>query len=48
MRVMIAGLLALMVVNGCTALKKTEDLPVPTDGRSIQGGPQGESDMDGL
>ena len=48
MRVMIVGLLALIVVNGCTALKKTEDLPVPTDNRSIQGGPEGESNMDGL
>jgi len=48
MRVMIVGLFVLIVINGCATVKKTEDLPVPTDGRSIQGGPEGESNMDGL
>ena len=48
MRVMIVGLLILIVINGCATVKKTEDLPVPTDGRSIQGGPEGENNMDGL
>ena len=48
MRVLLAGLLVLMAVNGCAALKKTEDLPVPTDERSLQGGPEGEGDNSGL
>jgi hypothetical protein len=49
MRVLMAGLLVLIAVNGCAALKKTEDLPVPTDSRSLQGGPEGENlDSDGL
>jgi len=49
MRVLVVGLLVLMAVNGCAALKRTEDLPVPTDDRSLQGGPEGENDnADGL
>ena len=49
MRVLVVGLLALMMFNGCAALKRTEDLPVPTDSRSLQGGPEGENDnADGL
>ena len=48
MRVFAVGLLVLIVANGCAALKKTEDLPVPTDNRSIQGGPEGEGDNSGL
>ena len=49
MRVLAVGLLVLIVINGCAALKKTEDLPVPTDNRSLQGGPEGEgNNADGL
>ena len=49
MRVLVVGLLVLMAVNGCAALKQTEDLPVPTDEKSLQGGPEGENDDgDGL
>jgi hypothetical protein len=44
MRVLIVGLLTLIVVSGCAALKKTEDLPVPTDSQSLPGGPEGETD----
>lgn len=49
MRMLAVGLLVLIAVNGCGALKRTEDLPVPTDNRSLQGGPEGETDNpDGL
>ena len=48
MRMLAVGLLALIVLNGCAALKRTEDLPVPTDDRSLQGGPEGEGDNSGL
>jgi hypothetical protein len=49
MRVLAVGLLALIVLNGCAALKRTEDLPVPTDSKSLQGGPEGENgNADGL
>ena len=49
MRMLAVGLLVLIAANGCAALKRTEDLPVPTDQRSIQGGPEGENDnMDGM
>ena len=45
----VVGLLALIVVSGCAALKRTEDLPVPTDSQSLPGGPEGENDnADGL
>jgi hypothetical protein len=49
MRMLVAGLLVLIVVNGCAALKNTENLPVPAEDRSLQGGPEGETlDADGL
>ena len=47
MRVLAVGLLALIVVSGCAALKRTEDLPSPaTD--AAPGGPEGEDNSDGL
>jgi hypothetical protein len=43
MRVLAVGLLALIVLSGCAALKRTEDLPSPaTD--AAPGGPEGEDD----
>ncbi|HEY7140736.1 MAG TPA: hypothetical protein VIE44_11590 [Methylomirabilota bacterium] len=43
MRLLAVGLLALIVVSGCAALKKTEELPSPaTD--AAPGGPEGEDD----
>jgi hypothetical protein len=44
MRVLAIGFLVVIAVNGCAALKKTEDLPVPTDSQSLPGGPEGETD----
>jgi hypothetical protein len=49
MRAMMIGLAALVVFSGCAALKRTEDLPIPTAADSVQGGPEGENgNMDGL
>jgi hypothetical protein len=49
MRVFAVGLLVLIAVNGCAALKRTEDLPIPPEDRSLQGGPEGENgNMDGM
>lgn len=43
MRWLFVGLVTLMLVNGCAALKRTESLPSP--GRDvIMPGPEGESD----
>jgi len=43
MWVLAIGLLALVVVNGCAAMKRTEDLPTPA-GDAAPGGPEGEPD----
>jgi hypothetical protein len=47
MRVLVAGLVALMLVSGCAALRRTEDLPSPLPEDSL-GGPEGEEDPGAL
>jgi hypothetical protein len=48
MRMIAVGLVAVILLSGCAALKRTEDLPSPaTD--AAPGGPEGEGDdADGL
>jgi hypothetical protein len=41
MRALAVGLVTLIVVNGCAAVKRTEDLPTPA-GDALPGGPEGE------
>ena len=45
MRFLVVGLAALMLVSGCAALRKTEDLPSPSE---QLGGPEGEEDAGAL
>jgi hypothetical protein len=46
MRGLVVGLVALVLVSGCAALRKTEDLPSPSPEDSV-GGPEGEEDPGG-
>ena len=46
-RALVVGLIALVVMNGCAALKKTEDLPSPLPQDGPGAGPEGEMDPGG-
>ena len=43
----VIGLVALVVLNGCATLRKTEDLPSPVPQDSLEG-PEGEEDPGAL
>ena len=47
MRFLAVWLVALTLVSGCAALKRTETLPSPNDADSL-GGPEGEDNDDSL
>jgi hypothetical protein len=47
MRFLVVGLAALVLVSGCAALRRTENLPSPSAEDSL-GGPEGEGDPDAL
>ena len=47
MRFLAVWLVALTLVSGCAALKRTETLPSPSDADSL-GGPEGEDTDDSL
>ena len=47
MRFLAVWLVALTLLSGCAALKRTETLPSPSDADSL-GGPEGEDNDDSL
>ena len=47
MRLLAVWLVAMTLVSGCAALKRTETLPSPNDADSL-GGPEGEDNDDSL
>jgi hypothetical protein len=47
MRLLAVWLVALTLVSGCAALKRTETLPSPSDADGL-GGPEGEDTDDSL
>jgi hypothetical protein len=47
MRAFVIGLVAVLVLNGCASLRKTEELPSPAPQDSLEG-PEGEEDPGAL